>query len=46
MLQRIIPIKGDGNCLFNTLSYCMYNSINRIKKMRSYSCLQNWGDCD
>lgn len=33
-MTRIIPIRGDGNCLFRSISYCMYRTQEKHREVR------------
>lgn len=32
--NRVIPIRGDGNCLFRSVSYCIYGTQERHREIR------------
>lgn len=34
MARRLIPIRGDGNCLFRSVSYCIYGTQERHREIR------------
>lgn len=34
MSPRVISIYGDGNCLFRSISYCVYNNQERHREIR------------
>lgn len=34
MLSRMVSISGDGNCLFRSISYCLYRSQERHREIR------------
>lgn len=34
MARRVIPIRGDGNCLFRSVSYCVYGTQDRHREVR------------
>ncbi|VVC86332.1 unnamed protein product [Leptidea sinapis] len=34
MDRRIIPIRGDGNCLFRSLSFCIFGTQERHREIR------------
>lgn len=34
MSRRLIPIRGDGNCLFRSVSYCLFRTQERHREIR------------
>ncbi|KAI5640921.1 OTU-like cysteine protease domain-containing protein [Phthorimaea operculella] len=34
MSRRVIPIRGDGNCMFRSVSYCVYRTQERHREIR------------
>lgn len=34
MARRVIPIRGDGNCMFRSVSYCIYGTQERHREIR------------
>ncbi|XP_028178305.1 OTU domain-containing protein 1 [Ostrinia furnacalis] len=34
MARRLIPIRGDGNCMFRSVSYCVYGTQERHREIR------------
>lgn len=34
MARQVIPIRGDGNCLFRSVSYCIYSTQERHRDIR------------
>lgn len=45
MARRVIPIRGDGNCLFRSVSFCIYGCQDRHREIRLRvveRVVQNW----
>lgn len=45
MSKRVIPIRGDGNCLFRSISYCVYGTQERHREIRNLvvdNIVANW----
>lgn len=34
MSRRVVPIRGDGNCLFRSISYCIYGTQEKHHDIR------------
>ncbi|CAH4038984.1 unnamed protein product [Pieris brassicae] len=34
MSRRIVPIRGDGNCLFRSVSYCVFGTQEKHREIR------------